>query len=52
MRPVSQGAAAQKPSRGIKDVNEDNNLEETAQQEHGEQRFKHNQLKEQCVFIC
>ena len=45
------GAAPRKASRGIKDVNKDNSLETTAQ-EHGEQCFKHHQLKEQCVFIC
>lgn len=49
---VSRSSCTLKPTRGIKDVNKDNSLVETAQQEHGEQRFKHNQLKEQCVFIC
>lgn len=41
-----------KPSQGIKDVNNYNRLEKTAQQDHGGQRFKHNQLKGQCVFMC
>lgn len=38
-----------KPTRGIKDVNKDNSLEKTAQQEHGQQRFKHNHVSSSVI---
>lgn len=52
LSPQVQEQAYEKPRRGIKDVYKDHRLEKAAQQEHRKQRLRHNQLKEQCVFIC